>query len=367
MWAGDQRQKLFRNLETLPGDILLSAVTAPGAGVLRWDTQQCAALGEHRHSGKLGCRVRRVSAREWNESAGDRWRRLHRRAYQDAVKRVGKRSVFLVARVWEMQARGVLHVHPVLAYGTARQMAGARCYLARLAELAPQYGFGFVHHSPKHVKPQPAQNAAAYLSSYFVKGKRGKETLWESARSPAMPRSIVHVSVKLTQETGCTMRTLRLKRAIFYVWRATLPFEEVRAVSRILQAFPARNLSRPAAWIGHRQREREQARRAPARRDYGTHRIAAAHLLSLIAERPSVHESFASRSLRMPSLGSRRLNWQRISKSTRRQSSDWSRRGCRACDSVDVRFASVFPRVRRGWERSHDDPQARQAVGRRGL
>jgi hypothetical protein len=247
VWAGDQRQKLFRNLETLSGDILLSAVTAPGAEVLPWDTQQCSALGEHRHSGKLGCRVRRASAREWNESAADRWRRLHRRAYQDAVKRAGKRSVFLVARVWEMQARGVLHVHPVLAYGTARQMAGARCYLARLAELAPQYGFGFVHHSPKHVKPQPAQNAAAYLASYFVKGKRGKETLWESARSSAMPRSIVHVSVKLTQQTGCTMRTLRLKRAVFYVWGVTLPFEELRTLSTILQVFPGTELLGPGS------------------------------------------------------------------------------------------------------------------------
>jgi hypothetical protein len=38
-----------------------------------------------------------------------------------------------MARVWEMQARGVLHVHPVLAYGTARQKAGGRAYLARLA------------------------------------------------------------------------------------------------------------------------------------------------------------------------------------------------------------------------------------------
>lgn len=58
----------------------------------------------------------------------------------------------------------------------------------------------------------------------------------------ALPRSIVHVSVKLTQQTGCTMRALRLKRAIFYVWRATLPFDEVRAVSTILQAFPGAEL-----------------------------------------------------------------------------------------------------------------------------
>ncbi len=242
MWAGDQRQKLFRNLETLRGDILLSAVTAPGADELPWDEQACAALGEHKHSGKLGCRVDRVAARAWNDSAAQRWRRLHRRAYQETVKRMGKGSVWLVARVWEMQARGVLHVHPVLAYGTARQMAGARLYVERLAELAPQYGFGFAE---RKIRPQPAQNAAAYLSSYFVKGKRGKETLWESARSPAMPRSIVHVSVKLTMHTGCTMRVLRLKRAIHYVWRTTLPPDELRAVSTILQAFPGAELVAP--------------------------------------------------------------------------------------------------------------------------
>jgi hypothetical protein len=97
-----------RNLETLHGDIVLSAVTAPGADELPWDESVCVGLGEHKHSGKLGCRVDRVEARAWNESAADRWRRLHRRAYQDTVKRVGKGSVWLVARVWEMQARGVL-------------------------------------------------------------------------------------------------------------------------------------------------------------------------------------------------------------------------------------------------------------------
>jgi hypothetical protein len=242
VWAGDQRQKLFRNLEVLPGDILLSAVTAPGADRLGWDESVCAALGEHEHSGHLGCRVDAREAGRWNRTAADRWRRLHRRAYQETVRQVGRGSVWMVARVWEMQARGVLHVHPVLAYGTALQKAGARRYLARLAELAPKYGFGFVHSDPRRVKPQPAANAAAYLSSYFVKGKRGKETLWESARSPAMPRSIVHVSVKLTQRTGCTMRLLRLKRAIHHVWRADLPLPEVRAVARLLAAFPGSEL-----------------------------------------------------------------------------------------------------------------------------
>lgn len=117
-WPGISAKRLFRNLETVRGDIVLSAVTAPGAGELPWDESVCAGLGEHEHSGKLGCRVEHAAARAWNESAPDRWRRLHRRAYQDTVRRFGSGSVWMVARVWEMQARGVLHIHPVLAYGT---------------------------------------------------------------------------------------------------------------------------------------------------------------------------------------------------------------------------------------------------------
>jgi hypothetical protein len=110
---------------------------------------------------------------------------------------------------------------------TARQRAGARSYVARLAELAPQYGFGFVE---RKVKPQPAVSAAAYLSAYFVKGRRGKATLWESVRSAAMPRSIVHVSVRLTQETGCTMRLLRLARYVWVIWSLTLSGVELRLI-----------------------------------------------------------------------------------------------------------------------------------------
>jgi hypothetical protein len=227
IWAGDQRQKLFRNLEVVHGEIVLGAVTAPGARELPWDERACSGLGEHEHSGSRGCRVDGIAAREWNESAPGRWRRLHRRAYQDTVKRCGRESVWMVARVWEMQTRGVLHVHPVLALVTARQRAGARRYVRRLAELAPQYGFGFVE---RNVKPQPAVNAAAYLSSYFVKGRRGKATLWESVRSAAMPRSIVHVSVRLTQETGCTMRLLRFGRYVWVLWGVGLPCRELRFI-----------------------------------------------------------------------------------------------------------------------------------------
>jgi hypothetical protein len=95
-----------------------------------------------------------------------------------------------------------------------------------------------VHHKRELVKPQPAMNAAAYLSSYFVKGRRGKETLWESTRSGAMPHSIIHVSAKLTQETGCTMRMLRLRRALFYAWGERVELADVRIVANFLKTFP---------------------------------------------------------------------------------------------------------------------------------
>ena len=97
-----------------------------------------------------------------------------------------------------------------------------RAFLERLAELAPAYGFGFVDHEPAKVKAHPATGAAAYLSSYFVKGRGRKAALWESVKSGAMPASIIHVSVQLTQQTRCTMRNLRLRRGLYVAGSAAI-------------------------------------------------------------------------------------------------------------------------------------------------
>ena len=214
LWAGDQRRKIFANLRAYTegtGEVVLGAVTAPGAGQLPWAAHHCRGLGEHEHSGLLGCRVEAGAADAYNRAAPERWRRLHRRAYQ-ATRRLGHRP-WLLARVWEMQRRGVLHAHPVLGYGTPEARWAARVYMQQLAALAPSYGFGFVE---RRVRPMASRAAAAYLSAYFVQGSGGKATIEETVRSHSMPRSIVHVSARLTQETGVTMRSLRLTR---YAWR----------------------------------------------------------------------------------------------------------------------------------------------------
>lgn len=226
LWAGDQRQKLFANLnayaDRVPSGVreprvLVSAVTAPGVrGGMEWDEHHCAHLGPHEHSGELGCRVKSGAASPWNESAARRWRDLHRQAYQ-RCKREGLAPRLLV-RVWEMQKRGVLHVHPVLACSTPAEKAAGERYLKHLAELAPRYGFGYVERKRRVRHPRAA---AAYLSSYFINGKGSKISLEESVQSNWMPRSIIHVSNELTRASGITMRTLRLRRYAWMLWRQT--------------------------------------------------------------------------------------------------------------------------------------------------
>jgi hypothetical protein len=218
-WARDQRRKLFANLGAFEGRsarVLMLTITPPGADVLPWDLAWCSARGPHRCSGKHGCRVKPISASGWNVTAAQRWRRLHRRAYQDTICRFGRGSLLLLARVWELQKRGVLHVHPVLGYATPRQRAAAIHYRARIEALSEKYGFGFVS---QQAKAMETSAAAAYLSSYFVAGKGRKLSLHESVTSPAMPRSIIHVSPRLTESTGITMRELRFRRFVWVVAR----------------------------------------------------------------------------------------------------------------------------------------------------
>ena len=219
LWAGDVRVKLFAAVRAY-GDlsrvkdarVRLLTVTGPGqdAGLL-WDEDACSIEGPHRHSGTAGCKVAAAPAAAWNERAPGWWSELHRQASQAAHRATGRRPV-LIARPWELQRRGILHVHPLLGYSTPAERAAADAYVAELSRLAPAHGFGYVDRKRQVREPVAA---AAYLSSYFVAGKKGKLTLRESVQSRSMPPSIVYVNPVLSQRSGVTMRSLRLKR---YLW-----------------------------------------------------------------------------------------------------------------------------------------------------
>jgi len=119
-------------------------------------------------------------------------------------------------RAVELQRRGCLHWHVIVAYSTLSEKRAADLYVEELVARAPAAGLGFVDRK-KQLLERTA--AAAYLSSYFVAGKKGKMTLTESVQSGQLPRSIVYVSPTLSKLSGVTMRSLRLKRYAWHVWR----------------------------------------------------------------------------------------------------------------------------------------------------
>ncbi len=195
LWAGDWRRVFFDNLGALrdlvpslpPGmeaKAVMLVVTAPGAHPvwdeetgeliceeMPWDPGQCSHPRGESCSGPKGCRVVAAVARESNRTTDRRGSRLHRRAATETRRIFGNDSLVLLARVKEMQKRGLVHWHPVLLAATPAQRRAVEFYRRWLEELAPQYGFGFVS---QKLKPQAGKAAAAYLSSYFVTGEEGE-------------------------------------------------------------------------------------------------------------------------------------------------------------------------------------------------
>ena len=130
----------------------------------------------------------------------------------------------LLTRVWEPQARGAAHVHPVFALTEPDDARIAFLYFEQLARLAPMHGFGFVGTKKgSSVKTLSGERAAAYLASYFVRGAKEKATLQENARNPYMPHLLIWVSPKVTKLTGITMRNLRRVRQLWAVRKGLLP------------------------------------------------------------------------------------------------------------------------------------------------
>jgi len=94
IWARDQQRKCFENLsgyEAGDGTAVMFTITAPGRRELPWDEGHCAALGKHRHSGLLGCRVEPSAAREWNLSCSERYGRLRVAARALTKRNLGSR------------------------------------------------------------------------------------------------------------------------------------------------------------------------------------------------------------------------------------------------------------------------------------
>jgi hypothetical protein len=220
--------------------VVMVAITPPGEQRLPWDQEWCSHRRPHQHKGPSGCRVQQRAAREWSETAGERYK-LMRDAAGKFTRRHGPQPVNLIGRVWEPQRRGVPHLHVVLGYGALTERIAANLFVSYLKAHSADYDFGWVEqrwdaqrcaHLGKHTH-DPAlgcrvklsgiagAEAARYLVRYLTGRSKKKSTIRENISHPNMPTSLIWITPRLTSlkrgGTGVTMRTLRRSRHLWAV------------------------------------------------------------------------------------------------------------------------------------------------------
>lgn len=224
--VGEQRRKLAGALGVVGSQLTLATVTGPGQDVLPWDTRYCRHAPGAKHDGRNGCRVKAHYAWAWNAYAAEQLRQLHRLANRRAQRVARQRGVWwgMVAKVWQLQERGVLHAHLVLPWGCPGERAATRAYVQALEALAPRYGFGYVDN---HLRAGPREGPGwkGYLSRYLAK---------DAGQLAELPMHALYVHRELAAYADCSIRRQRERRRRWAASRRAGP------VVRHLQAQRAR-------------------------------------------------------------------------------------------------------------------------------
>jgi hypothetical protein len=210
-WARDTMRKNRENLRTYGGLAAMCTLTPPGVDAgLVWDRSQCTHEPEEPCGQRFGCKVVPEVAALWNERSRGWWTELNRVCKQRADRALkrhgydGKGGLLLYQ--WELQKRGLWHLHFILGLETAVERVWAYAYVAAMRELAPRYGFGFVDGKPLR-RPERAERVASYLSKYLAKWNEDgscevTETVLAASRS-----YLNYVSRKLTARSAARCGT----------------------------------------------------------------------------------------------------------------------------------------------------------------
>ncbi len=218
-WARDTLRKIRENLRCYGGRAAMLTLTAPGvAAGLVWDTSKCSHPSGEKCGGPKGCRVDEWAAAVWNTVSRKYWRELNRVCKQRADRALAGLGADtkggLLLYEWELQQRGVWHLHFVVGLETAIERAWAIEYVKAMSELGPRYLFGHVDAKPMR-NPKPAEHCAGYIAKYLT--KRQPDGSFEVTETvTAAGRTLLnYVSRKLTGQSGCTMRALRNARLVW--------------------------------------------------------------------------------------------------------------------------------------------------------
>lgn len=240
VWARDTLRKLRENLRAYGGKAAMLTLTAPGVDAgLAWDTAKCRHGPTVPCSGPRGCRVAEREAALWNDASRRLWRELNRVCKQHAdraMRRLGASWFrgYVLAYQWEMQARGLWHLHFVVGVETQLEKAWANEYVRAMRRLAPTYLFGYVDAKPL-TRPRPAELCAGYIAKYLTKRREdgtfgAAETVLTAGRT-----LLTYVSRRLTQQTGVTMRALRDARLLWAYREGHLPMP-LRSIAELVLA-----------------------------------------------------------------------------------------------------------------------------------
>lgn len=232
IYLGDQARVLRANVAAWAGKTCMVTLTAPGADQLPWDLSKCRP-GEHKCSGKRGCRVEYFAAANWNRDVTKRLGTLLRAA-RESVRddRAITGKVTVLGYVCEVQDRGVFHPHVVLGYRTADDRVALDRYRKTLRRRRGAHGFGRGRAGFDAGKPDRfnALDSGRYIAKYlrpdrakssFVPALQAVESLTprnpQTGRRTAVIRP-VYVSKVLTGRTGVTVSYLRFRRWVWRVW-----------------------------------------------------------------------------------------------------------------------------------------------------
>ena len=253
IYLRDQAERLRENLAAWDGKTCLVTLTAPGADLLPWDPTKCPG-GQHRCSGKLGCRVNWLDAAIWNSTVTKRLGGLLKVARERTRRKHGDNGVVVLAYVCESQQRGVFHPHVVLGYRTAADRAALETFVDALRRQRGAYGFGTGRRGSFDAgKPErfTGLDAGRYISKYLRPdgAKTSFVPLLEavnriSERDPDTGRHKqllrpVYVSPILTRMTGITMGFLRFCRRVFMMLKVEHTRGELLVMYRIARLFGA--------------------------------------------------------------------------------------------------------------------------------
>lgn len=222
LWARDWRVVLPEALIAYEGRSMVYTLTPPGADQLPWDRSKCTHAPHVPCGGPIGCVIEEKARRRWNESCQRRLSRIYETAQAATKRDVGCRAN-LLAEAKEAQKRGAVHVHFAIGCETAAELRAAKAFRRHLERLSRQRRYEFGHVNGKFLKPKPAREAAAYLSSYFVAGRGHKAPLTEAVLNPELQRLPLYVSRRLTAATRCTMRNKRRQWQVHVCARLRLP------------------------------------------------------------------------------------------------------------------------------------------------